>query len=140
MIDNPQDGLDRDTDEAADWKGYEMEDEESEDGPDFGQLIIELCDEGGRITSQDALDFALLCLRHWADDQGIVYAGAEARSFNQYMRDLAEDSGGAGAAHSSRYTGWDRIHDDNKAEGRPVGNQWSDDGVRYVGGVKVTDR
>lgn len=36
-----------------------------------------------------------------------------------------------------RYRGWDRIHDDNKAEGRPVGGQWSDHSVHYVNGVKT---
>lgn len=104
----------------------------------FGESIIEICSDGGRMSPQEALDDALLGLRHWADSQGIIYAGAESRSFNQYMRDLAGESGGS--AHSARYTGWDRIHDDNKAEGRPVGGQWSDEGVRYVGGVKVVDR
>lgn len=117
-----------------------MDTDEAEYDPSDAELLIADFNQGGQLSPQDTLDHILLILRHWADAQGIVYAGAEARSFNQYLRDLADDSGGAGAAHSSRYTGWDRIHDDNKAEGRPVGNQWSDDGVRYVGGVKVVDR
>lgn len=39
-----------------------------------------------------------------------------------------------------RYDGWERIHDDNKAEGRPTGGQWSKEGVRYVNGRKVYER
>lgn len=35
------------------------------------------------------------------------------------------------------YSGWDARHDSNRAEGRPIGNQWSDDGVDYSNGFKV---
>lgn len=84
---------------------------------------------------------ALCALRHWSDAHGISYLGASIEADKRYQNDLnGESSGTVGLAHSRRYTGWDRIHDDNKAEGRPVGEQWSDDGVRYVGGVKVCGR
>lgn len=38
---------------------------------------------------------------------------------------------------SLTYSGWDRIHDDNKSEGRPIGNQWTSEGVDYSTGLKV---
>lgn len=122
-----------------------MWDEEEEDWVGETNQITVMVDHGDNIVDYlrcdgdkaDLLATVLQCLRHWADAQGITYAGGEAESFRRYMRDLAEDSDNDGLAHSARYTGWDRCHDDNKAEGRPIGNQWADSNVEYRNGIKV---
>lgn len=56
--------------------------------------LIDLCDE-------HEIDFDALCVAA------------------EFGRDLVDDE-----PPVERYTGWDRIHNDNKAEGRPVGDQW----------------
>ncbi len=65
--------------------------------------------------------------RHFADAYDINYMDCANQALKIYQGDT----------NSMKYKGWDRRHDDNKAEGRPVGNQWSDDGVYYVQGVKM---
>jgi hypothetical protein len=93
---------------------------------------------GREVTDADDLAEVLCCLQHWADANRISYSLAEAGRYRVYQGDMAGESAEPlGFAHSSTYSGWDRIHDDNKAEGRPVGNQWSDAGVDYSNGYKV---
>lgn len=88
-------------------------------------------------SKAEALNRALCALHHWADAEGVSFLGASIEADRRYQLDLNGEGGGShGLAHSTRYTGWDRRHDDNKAEGRPTGKQWSDDGVHYVDGIK----
>src|SRR5690349_10727960 len=70
----------------------------------------------------------IICvLRHLCDEHGVIYSGCEARAAGKYFRDLDEESTEpTGASQSLHYTGWDCIHDNNKAECRPIGGQWSD--------------
>jgi hypothetical protein len=60
--------------------------------------LIDLCEE-------HELDFNALCV---------------AAEFGRDMFDHDDREPNAGP----RYSGWDRIHNDNKAEGRPTGDQW----------------
>jgi hypothetical protein len=53
-----------------------------------------------------------LCEEHEIDFDTLCVAA-------EFGRDLAD-----GEPPVERYTGWDRIHNDNKAEGRPTGDQW----------------
>ena len=48
-----------------------------------------------------------------------------------------ENSARGGHGESMKYDGYNRIHDDNKAEGRPIGNQWTNDDHYYKGGIKT---
>jgi hypothetical protein len=81
----------------------------------------------------------MLCaLRHWADRQGITYAGADVTANRHYLADVA--TADQCRSDGLTYDGWERIHDDNKAEGRPIGAQWSKEGVDYSNGYKVRHR
>lgn len=48
-----------------------------------------------------------------------------------------ENSARASGGESMKYDGYNRIHDDNKAEGRPIGKQWTDEDHYYRGGIKI---
>lgn len=92
--------------------------------------------------SQSDIALILSDIMHVCDDSGLdldfdACMEEARRNFNDEQCEDSGDFSRYGLAHSNKYTGWDRRHDDNKAEGRPVGNQWSDDGVYYVQGVKM---
>lgn len=80
------------------------------------------------------------CLRHLADAHGLQYWTLHNKAERLYLSDLQGEGSDGGLTHSSRYTGWDRRHDDNRAEGRPNGADWSDASVRYENGIKVYRR
>lgn len=77
----------------------------------------------------------LLCgLQHLCDQTpGVIFHAAAAAARLTYDR----DKNSAGGGESMKYRGYDRIHDDNKAEGRPVGNQWTDADHYYENGIKI---
>ena len=77
----------------------------------------------------------LLCgLRHLATAEGLSYLKLDAGALRHQLQDVCAADNCKPDMH---YSGWDRRHDDNKAEGRPVGNQWSAEGVDYSLGFKV---
>lgn len=95
----------------------------------------------GAEDDADATMRLLVALRHYCDSAGVTFARCEAEAYRIYMSDIrGADEAPHSAANSPRYSGWDRRHDDNMAEGRPVGNQWDDTNFFYQGGVKMPRR
>ena len=80
----------------------------------------------------------LLCgLRHLASEESLSFDALDAGAARHHLQDVcAADN----CKPDLRYSGWDRRHDDNKAEGRPIGNQWSSEGSDYSLGFKVHRR
>ncbi|MGQ2942947.1 MAG: hypothetical protein ACT6Q7_02980 [Blastomonas fulva] len=93
--------------------------------------------DGSKEHVEEAMAKLVACLRHLSDAHGIIYWPVHNKAERLYLSDLQGEGGDDGATHSSRYTGWDRRHDDNRAEGRPNGNDWSDAGVEYQNGIKI---
>lgn len=83
----------------------------------------------------------LLCgLRHMADERGMIFATADVTASRHFLADVTTGEKGChGFPDPLRFSGWDRRHVDNQAEGRPIGGQWSDKGVHYRHGYKVRE-
>lgn len=80
----------------------------------------------------------LLCaLRHLADDEKLHFAKLDLGASRHHLQDVNTADG---CKADLTYSGWDQRHDDNKAEGRPIGGQWSSKGVDYSLGFKVHRR
>lgn len=77
----------------------------------------------------------MLCgLRHLAKDEGLIFAKMDAGAARHHLQDVCTADG---CRAETVYSGWDRRHDDNKAEGRPIGRQWNSEGADYSLGIKV---
>jgi len=72
----------------------------------------------------------LIAARRKCDNYGVIYAGVEGEASRRYMEILASESGVGGPAYSAEYTGWDRIHDENREQGRPNGGDWDESAPR----------
>lgn len=82
-----------------------------------------------------ALIVDLMCLAELHDyDPHELVADATAGYDEE---DAVQDCGRDWAFESDQYTGYDRIHNDNRAEGRPTGKQWTSKGHDYSRGYKV---
>lgn len=87
------------------------------------------CDEG------EAVARLMTALRHFCDaTEGLNWHLCTLAAERRYNADVASADG---CAPVGGYDGWNRIHDDNKAEGRPIGDQWDSSRFYYRGGIKI---